>query len=308
MPPNINRIMTPVEWGLLLLLSVLWGGAFFLQTVALRELTPLVLVVMRTGIAAIALAIVLRASGESFPAGRPIWASFVGLGMLNNVLPFCLIAWAQTQITSGLAAILNAATPLITVVAAHFLTTDEKMTAGKIAGVLIGLAGVAIMIGGDALRGLDANVLAQLAVLAAGTSYALAGIYGRRFGRMGISPLQTAAGQVIASTVLLLPAMLLIDRPWTLAMPGMQTWVAMLVLGTVSTAGAYLIYFRLLASAGATNILLVTFLIPVSTILLGTLVLHERLEPKHFAGMALIGAGLAAIDGRVPRHLRQLKP
>lgn len=305
MPPNINRTMTPVEWGLLLLLSILWGGAFFLQAVALRELTPLALVVMRTGIAAIALAIVLRASRESLPAIRPIWASFVGLGMLNNVLPFCLIAWAQTQITSGLASILNAATPLITVVAAHFLTRDEKMTANKVAGVLIGLAGVAIMIGGDALRGLDANVLAQLAVLAAGASYALAGIYGRRFGRMGISPLQTAAGQVIASTVLLLPAMLLIDRPWTLAMPGMQTWIAMLVLGTVSTAGAYLIYFRLLASAGATNILLVTFLIPVSTILLGTLVLQERLEPKHFAGMALIGAGLAAIDGRVLKLLRR---
>lgn len=304
MSQKINRVMTPLEWGLLLTLSVLWGGAFFLQAVAVTELAPLVLVVSRTGIAAVTLVIVLLATRQSFPSGRSLWLPFLVLGFLSNVVPFSLIAWAQTQIGAGLASILNAVTPLTTVVAAHFLTSDEKMTPARVAGVLVGLAGVIIMIGGAALRGLDANVLAQIAVLLAGVSYAFASIYGRRFGRMGVSPVQAATGQVVVATALLLPAMLLVDRPWTLPMPSAQIWIAVFVLGTVSTAVAYIIFFRILATAGATNIMLVTLLIPVSAILLGTLILHERLEAKHFVGMAFIAAGLAMIDGRILRYVR----
>ena len=159
------------------------------------------------------------------------------------------------------------------------------------------------MIGPEALNGLGGGALAEFACLAAALSYALAAIFGRRFRRMGVAPLATAAGQVTASTVLLLPVMLLIDRPWTLAAPHAATWAAVLGLGLLSTALAYVLYFRILATAGATNVLLVTLLVPVSAILLGALVLGERLLPRHVLGMALIGLGLMFIDGRLPRRI-----
>jgi drug/metabolite transporter (DMT)-like permease len=224
--------------------------------------------------------------------------------VLNNALPFCLIVWGQTQIASGLAAILNATTPLWTVLLAHALTRDERINAEKAAGVLVGFAGVAAMIGPALLAEIGADALAQLAVLAAAVSYAFAGIYGRRFRAMGVPPLVTATGQVTASTLLLLPLALAVDRPWQLALPGPTTVAAVLGFALLSTALAYVLYFRLLASAGATNLLLVTFLIPVSAILLGALVLGERLTARQLLGMALIGAGLAAIDGRLLRRLR----
>jgi drug/metabolite transporter (DMT)-like permease len=221
------------------------------------------------------------------------------MGLLNNVAPFCLIVWGQAHIASALAAILNATTPLSTVVVAHFLTDDEKMTGKRLAGVLFGLAGVAVMIGPDALKGLGGDLAAQLAVLLAAVSYAFAGVYGRRFARMGVAPLGAATGQVTASTIVLAPIALLVDRPWTLAPPSLAVWGAVVGIAALSTALAYVLYFRILATAGATNLLLVTFLIPISAILLGVLLLGERLDLRHFVGMALIGAGLAAIDGRL---------
>ena len=228
------------------------------------------------------------------------------MGAINNFIPFSLILWGQTHIASGLASILNATTPLFTVVLAHLLTTDEKLTPGRLAGVTSGLAGVAVMIGAEALQGLSTNVVAQLAVLGAALSYAFAGIFGRRF--KDLAPLVTATGQVTASTVLILPVALIIDQPWTGAPPGVITWGALAGLALLSTALAYIIYFQILAASGATNLLLVTFLIPVSAILLGGLILGERLEPKHFAGMALIGLGLALIDGRLLRFRRKVRP
>lgn len=302
-PAPINRAMTPLEWGFLLALSVLWGGSFFFNGVALRAFPPLTLVVLRVGIAAVILFGVMRAMGVPVPRDGRVWAAFFGMGLLNNAIPFGLIVWGQTHIASGLASILNATTPLFTVVVAHCLTADEKMTAGRLAGVVLGLAGVVAMIGPTALAGIGLDVAAQGACLAAALSYAFAGVFGRRFRRMGVAPLATAAGQVTASTLMLLPLVALIDRPWTLAAPGLTAWSAILGLAALSTALAYVIYFRLLASAGATNLLLVTFLLPVSAILLGWLVLGERLDPRHFAGMALIGAGLAAIDGRLAAKL-----
>ena len=187
-----------------------------------------------------------------------------------------------------------------------FFTSDEKMTAGRLLGVLVGLAGVAMMIGGDALGTFGLDILAQLACLAAGISYAIAGVFGRRFQAMGITPLATATGQITASSILLLPIMLSADKPWTLAMPGIATLGALVGVAALSTALAYILYFRILATAGATNLLLVTFLIPVSAILLGVLVLHEVLLAKHFLGMAMIGLGLAAIDGRPWRFAKQV--
>ena len=303
MTPPINRSMTALEWGLLLALSVLWGGSFFFVGVAVRDLPPLTIVVLRVGLAAVALYLVLLVLRVRMPADPRVWAAFFGMGLLNNAIPFALIVWGQTQIASGLAAILNATTPLFTVIVAHALTADERMTGGRLVGVAVGFAGVAVMIGLDALAGLGAGVLAQLACLAAALSYALAGVYGRRFRRMGVAPLPTAAGQVTASTVMLLPLALIVDQPWTLPVPGSETVAALVGLAVLSTALAYILYFRILATAGATNLLLVTFLIPVSAILLGALVLGERLAPGHFLGMALIGLGLSAIDGRLWRRL-----
>ena len=303
MDGTINRSMGPREWLLLLGLSLLWGGSFFFSAVALRALPPFTIVTLRVGLAAACLLVVLRLAGLAMPRDRAAWQAFLGMGLLNNAIPFSLIVWSQTHIASGLAAILNATTPLATVLVAHFCTRDERLTANRLAGVVVGLVGVTVMIGPALLAGLGSDVLAQLACLAAAVSYACAGVFGRRFRRMGIAPLQTAAGQVLASTALLLPMALLVDRPWTLAMPGLPAWAAVLGLALLSTALAYVLYFRILATAGATNLLLVTFLIPVSAIVLGVLVLGERLAPTQLAGMALIAAGLAAIDGRLGRWL-----
>lgn len=296
--------MTPAEWAALLVLSVLWGGAFFFTGVAVRELPPFAIVTLRVGLAAAALGLVIRGTGRRMPCSREAWRAFAVMGLLSNVVPFCLIVWGQTRIPSALASILNATTPLSTVIVAHFLTSDEKMTGNRLAGVVIGFAGVALMIGPSALVRLDGDFVGQLAVLLATLSYAFAGVFGRRFRRMGIGPLETSTGQLTAATLMLLPLTLLVDQPWTLPMPGAATWAAVLGISLLSTALAFVLYFRILATAGATNAVLVTFLIPVSAILLGTLVLGERLEARHVAGMACIAAGLAAIDGRPWRWRR----
>ncbi len=306
MTPAINRSMTPLEWGLLLGLSLLWGGSFFFVGVAVKALPPFTIVALRVGLAAITLHLVLRALGLRIPASGTVWAAFFAMGFLNNLVPFSLLVWGQTQIPSGLAAILNATTPLFAVLIAHGFTLDEKLTRGRVAGVAIGFAGVAVMIGPEVWHGFGEDLAAQIACLAAACSYGFAGVFGRRFRRMDVPPLATAAGQVTASTAMLIPLALLVDRPWALPMPGLPVWAAVGGLAVLSTALAYIIFFRILASAGAVNLALVTFLIPPSAILLGAVFLQERLEPLQFAGMALIGLGLAAIDGRPARRLARL--
>jgi len=288
-------------WIWLLSLSVLWGGSFFFAKVALGELGPFTVVFVRVSLAALALSLVV-------PLRRNVpWPAYFAMGLLNNALPFSLIFWGQTEIASGLASILNATTPLFTLVVAHFLTADEKIDRTKIAALLTGLLGVIVLIGPSALVGGSA-LWGQAACLAAALSYAFAGVYGRRFRRMGIAPTEAAAGQVTASAVLILPIMLLVDQPWLLpALPSLTVCLALVGLALLSTALAYVLYFRILEAAGATNLLLVTFLIPITAILLGALVLGERLAPRHFAGMALIGVGLALIDGRIAGLLRAAK-
>lgn len=300
---TVNRTMGVGEWLLLITLSFLWGGSFFFIGVAVRALPPFTIVTLRVVFAALVLHAIVRAMGLKMPSDRKPWAIFVTMGILNNVIPFSLIVWGQTYIASSLASILNATTPLFTVIVAHFLTDDEKMTPSRLIGVLIGFAGVVLMIGPGALRGLGVNVMAQIAVLAAALSYAFAGVYGRRFRSMGVAPLVTATGQVTASSLLLIPLAMAVDRPWTLPMPSLEVWGSVIGLAVFSTAVAYILYFRILAMAGATNVLLVTFLIPVSAILLGTTFLREHLALKHFVGMGLIGLGLAAIDGRTLQWL-----
>ncbi len=289
------------EWTMLLALAVLWGGSFFFNGVAVRELPSFTLVWCRVAVAAVALLLVLRMLGQSMPGEHRVWAAFAGMGLLNNVVPFVLIVWGQHHIASGLASVLNATTPLFGVVAAHIFTSDERLTGPKALGVAVGFAGAVVMIGPDVLSGAGTGMLAELACLGGALSYAFAGIYGRRFRRLGVAPLATAAGQVCASTVLMLPFMLFIDQPWALPIPGLATGAAVLGVGVLSIALAYVLYFRILAAAGAVNLLLVTFLIPVSAILLGVLVLNEPLLTRQVLGMLLIGSGLAFIDGRMLR-------
>lgn len=296
---RINRPMSAVEWAMLLTLSALWGGSFFFNGVALCELPVLTVVVARVAIAALILLAICGLAGVRLALGRKVWLAFVVMGLINNVVPFSLIVWGQTAIGSGLASILNATTPLFTVLVAHAFTQDEKLTPSRAFGVIAGLAGVAAMIGSEAVSNIGGSVPAQLACLAAAFSYALAGVWGRRFRRMGVAPLATAAGQVTASSLVLIPLALIVDRPWTHPAPSPVVIGALLGLAALSTALAYVLYFRILATAGATNLLLVTFLIPVTAILLGVFVLGESLAPHHLLGMAMIGVGLAAIDGRI---------
>lgn len=294
--------MSRSDWAILLTLSVLWGGSFFFIGIAIHSVSPLTLVLIRVGFASIFLwawQAIRRAPLGLAVAHAPALAL---LALLNNVVPFVLFAWAQRTIPSGLASILNATTPIWGVIVAHAFTHDERMTPARLAGVLLGFAGVAVMIGTDLLGQLGSHAFAQLACLLATLLYALAGIWGRRFRGLGVAPVGVATGSLTAAALLLLPIVLLFEPPWHAAAPTLQAWAALTGLAFFCTAIAYILYFKLLASAGATNSLLVTFLIPVTAILLGTFLLGEHLAPRHVVGMALIGCGLVAIDGRLLRR------
>jgi drug/metabolite transporter (DMT)-like permease len=293
------------DWALLLALSLLWGASYFFSKVAVGALPPLTVVALRVGIAALALHVACRLLGQVPPLSH--WRDLAVMGLLNNVVPFSLIFWAQTEIASGLAAILNATSPLFTALLAQVLTKDERLTPAKLSGIALGIGGVAVLVGVEAAAAVQASLLPLLACLAAAIFYALAGIFARR--RLGdLPPLSGAAGQVTASSVIALPVALAVDQPWLLPMPAAEILGALLGLALLSTALGYAIYFRILARAGATNILLVTLLIPPSTILLGATILGERLAPHHLAGFALIVLGLAAIDGRLIRRFKRNGP
>lgn len=294
------------EWSLLFLLSILWGGSFFFAKVAVAELRPLTVVFGRVALAALALNVVLLVAGRSlFRSGTP-WKSYAAMGVLNNLIPFGLIFWGQTQIASGLASILNATTPLFTLIVAHFLTDDERIGWRKVAALLLGLCGVATLIGPGALTA-SSGTLGQIACLGGALSYAFAGVYGRRFAAMRVVPAEAAAGQLTASAVLILSIMLAVDRPWLLGMPTPTVWAAMAGLALLSTALAYILYFSILQAAGATNLLLVTLLIPAAAVPLGAVFLDEHMKTEQLAGMALIGAALVLIDGRLLGILRPAK-
>jgi drug/metabolite transporter (DMT)-like permease len=292
-----NHRMGPAEWGLLFALAFFWSWVFFLTKVALGDMRPFTVVALRLGMGAIMLHIVVVFCGSRMPASVRTWVAFFGMGALNNFLPFCLIAWGQTQITSGLAAILNATTPLFTVLLAHAWTRDERMTPGRLGGVMLGVLGVAVMIGPGALSGLTGSVLGQVAVLGAAVCYACAGIFGRRM--RSLPPMVAATGQVTTGALMVLPLALFVDRPWSGEIPGVTAWVAIAALALFCTALGYALYFRILATAGATNLLLVTLLMPVGAMFLGVAMLGEQIGVREAAGMVLIGAGLLTIDGRV---------
>jgi len=290
------------EWGLLFILSVFWGGSFFFIEIALRDFQPFTLVFMRIAIAAFILVAVVYLGGRRLPASFKIWGGYLVLGLLNNVIPFSLIVWGQTQIESGVASILNATAPMFTVLLAHFLTSDEHLTLPKITGVLIGFAGVYLMILPELKDGFSWRGLEQAAVLGAAVSYSFAGIFGKRF--KDIPAVVNAAGMLLCSCVIMLPLAVIIDSPWSLQ-PSFEALSAVVGIAVISTAIAYLLYFHLLAAAGATNVLLVTFLIPISALLLGVGVLGEVIKIFEYAGMGCIFLGLIIIDGRA---LNWLKP
>ena len=298
-----QRAMTSREWGLLVLLSLLWGGSFFFIGVAVKELPPLTLVALRVGLAAVLLWTFAPILGARLPKSAHALAALAILGFGNNAVPFALIAWGQTRLPSGLAAILNAATPLFSVVAAHFLTAEEKLSRLKIIGAVAGFAGVLWLIGPNLATGAGADLWAELAVLGGALSYALSAIYGRRMRALGLKPIDVATGQATAATLFLAPLAFMIDRPWTLPTPSAGAIASVLALAAFSTALAYVVYFRILAGAGATNVLLVTLLVPATSVVLGALFLSERLGARQFLGFGLVALGLAFIDGRLPRSL-----
>ncbi len=301
---SVRRTMGSAEWTMLITLSLLWGGSFFFNGVAVKALPPLTLVFLRVALAALTLNAVLILRGTPLPLDRRIWAAFFGMGLQQcGALHADRLGADAYRERRRLHSQCDDAA--LCRDRAHLFLADEKMSANRVLGVLAGFSGVILMIGPSALTGATVNLWAQCAVLGAAISYSFAGIFGRRFKAMGVSPLATATGQVTASAILLAPIAAFIDMPWRLAFPAPDVWLSVAGIALLSTALAYILYFRILSSAGATNIALVTFLIPVSAILLGALFLGERLMPRHFGGLALIAIGLAAIDGRPVKTLRQ---
>jgi len=306
--PVIRTQMDKGDWGILVTLALIWGGAFLFIGVAVRHVSPLTYVWLRLTVAATAMWIYLKLRGEKLGLPRQAWGSILLLALLNNALPFTLFGWSQQHIASGLAAILNATTPIWGVIVAHFLTRDERMTPRKLGGVLLGVAGVVTMIGPTLLANLGSGALAQLACVTASLSYALAAVWARRFKRLGLSPMSVTTGQLTAGAAMMLPLALIVDQPWTHPLPPLSAWGAIVALALMCTAFGYVMYFKLIDSAGATNALLVTLLVPPVAILLGATFLGESLQPQDFLGLGLIALGLAAIDGRLlnalPRRLR----
>src|SRR3954451_18691849 len=269
--PMIRSQMNGRDWLVLLVLAVVWGGAFFFIGVAVRHVPPLTYVWLRLTIGAAGLWVYLIVSGERVGLPPKVWGSILLLALLNNSIPFVLFGWSQTHIASGLASILNATTPIWGVLVAHFLTHDERMTPRKIAGVLLGFGGVATMIGPSLLSSLGSSALAQLACVTASLCYALAAVWARRFRAMGVSPLSVTTGQLTAGALMMLPLSMLVDQPWTHPFPPLTAWGAIVSLALLCPAFGYVLYFRLIATSGATNALLVPLLVPPVAIVLGAL-------------------------------------
>ncbi len=284
-------------WVLLVLLALLWGGSFAFNEVALGELGPVTIVAWRVAGGCVALWIVAGVLGVRVPLDGRLWAGFLVLGLLNNIVPFFLIVWGQARIDSGLASILNATTPMFSLVLAHIVTADERINTRRVVGLVLGFLGIVVLVGPGVLKsGAGASWLGQGAVLGAGLAYAAAGVFGRRF--RGIEPMVLALGMLTASSVIALPLAFVLEEPWNL--PSLTSvWVALFGLAVPGAAIAYVLYYQILASAGATNLLLVTLLIPFAAIFLGVTFLGEALSVGMLAGGALVLAGLAVIDGKL---------
>ncbi len=301
-----QKILTPRSWAELGLLGLIWGATFLSIRIVLDDVPVLTTVLHRTFWAALALWIWVLLRGRSIPTDPRLWGAFLVMGVLNNVIPFVLMAWGQLTIEGGLTSILNAATAIFGVIVASMIFADENLILSKALGVLLGLLGVVLTVGPDALRGIDPRALAQLAVLGGTLSYAFAGAWGR-LRLSGLEPDVAAAGMLTASTFCLAPLALWHDGVPSLDLP-IGTWGAIAYLSLIATAGAYMLYYRILAMAGASNLLVVTLIIPPVAILLGALVLGETLPGRAFLGFACLAAGLLVLNGRRPKWTRKRQP
>lgn len=298
--------LSPRAWSELTFLALIWGASFLSIRLALFEIGPAWVVAHRTLWAALALWLVIALSRQPLPRSPRLWGAFLVMGCLNNVIPFTLMAWGQQHIETGLTSILNAGTAIWGVLFAAVIFADERLTVRRASGVALGVAGVALAVGPDALTGLDLTSLAQLAVIAGTISYALAAVWARR--RLsGLSPLVAAAGMLTGASVVALPLAVLLEGPPDLSLTP-TTLGSIAYFSLIATAGAYLLYYRVLAMAGSGNLMLVTLMIPPTAILLGAVVLDETLEPTAYAGFALLALGLAVMDGRLFRLFRSASP
>lgn len=294
--------MSITQWLLLIFLSLLWGASFLFIGVATHQLPPFTIVLVRVGLAAVVLTPLVYAFGLSLPRELGDWRPFAVMAVLNNIVPFLLIVRGQQVIASGLASVLNATTPLFAVLLARLLVPGEKVAANKLLGVLAGIAGVAILIGPEALLGRTSTVVGMLCVLGAAFSYGLSAVWGRRFSNT--PPLVTACAQLLCSTVILTPAALILDRPWALAVPSQAAVFSLVALAVLSTALAYIVFFRIMAVSGPTNAMLVTLLVPVSATLFGAVFLDEPILARQLLGAAVISLSLILIDGRALALIR----
>lgn len=292
-----NSHITPAAWLMLLGLGLLWGGSFFFAGIAVKHVPPFTLALARFALAALALHVFIAGRFGIYHALRARWRAFLVLGLFNNALPQSMIFLGQTEIGAGLASILNATTPIWTVIVAQLMTEDEKLTSRKIAGTVIGLAGTVVLFAPQLSVGATVPLWAMALPLVAAVSYGFAAVWGRQF--RDIAAPVTAAGQLTASTLIMLPVVLLHDRIWQLPVPPAATVGAILALALLSTALAYILYFKLISTAGATNASLVTLLVPPSAILLSTLFLGERMGAGDWLGLAMIALGLIVLDGRL---------
>ena len=288
---------------MLLLLAAVWGGSFFFGEVALREVPPLTLTLHRVIWAVPILVLIVLFKGISVPRSPRIWGAYLVMGALNNAIPFSLLFWGQTQIESGLVSILNGTTAMFAAVVAGLLLPDEPLTAKKVIGAGLGIAGVTFIMGPSALTNFNLSNLAQLAILGATLSYAFAGVWGKT-ALAGQLPLMYALGMLIGSTVLMIPIVLVFDGRPNLAL-SLGVWGALIGMAVLSTALAYFLYFAILVRAGAANLLLVTLLIPPVAIGLGAVFLDERIGIEAWIGFAIIGLGFAVTDGRLLPFLFQ---
>ena len=307
--PTPNRVaklmkMDAYDWVMLITLATVWGGSFLFNAILVAELPVITIVAIRVTVAALALWGFVRVTGRKIPTTPQVWGALLILGVLNNAIPFSLIVQGQTQITSGLASILNATTPFFTILVAGFFLTDERFSVLRVLGVVVGFSGVILMVGPEALGSLGADFWAQLCALGAALSYGFASVFGRRFRELKVDPVMVATGQVTMSSLVLWPIALWIDGPQDILGLSFNAVASMFGLAVLCTSFAYILYFRILERAGATNISLVTFLVPISAIILGVLVLGESIFIKEIIGMTLIGLGLAIIDGRLFQRLR----
>jgi drug/metabolite transporter (DMT)-like permease len=295
--------MTSYEWSLLFLLSAIWGGSFYFFAILIKEIPVFTIVFFRVFLATLALWAVVFAMQLKPPTGWAQWKNYFVMGMINNVIPFSLIVWGETRVAPGLAAVLNATTPFFTVLIAHAFTANERLSWNRLTGALIGLFGVAALVGIDSIKSLGGDIIMQLAIVLASVFYGLSAVWARRFSNM--PPIVNAASQTAASSLMLLPLTLVFDHPWALSMPSNLALFSQLALALLCTAVAYILFFTILKRAGSTNISLVTFLVPISAIILGAMLLNEQISLNHIVGMAVIGLGLALIDGRIPAKLIQ---